>query len=173
MTKDPLTRKQRRFVNEYVVDLNATQAAIRAGYAEGSAHVTGPNLLGNPRVAPAIDAALADRKAATEVTADKVIRELAIIAFSDMEEYADWGPDGVTLKGKEERATGRAVCKVSETHSKYGGTQHLELHSKTKALEMLARHFGMFTDRHELVSQAGITINLVEAKPPAEEGKDG
>jgi len=170
MTKDPLNTKQRIFVNEYIVDFNATQAAIRAGYAEKTAHVTGPRLLANVRVAPEIDKAIAKRENRVTVTQDDVIRELAMIAFADMDDYVIWGPRGIILKSEEERGTGRLVSKVSQTAT---GQMHLELHSKTKALEMLGKHLGMYTDRHEVVSEAGITINLVEAKPPAKEEDNG
>jgi len=169
MDKDPLNTKQRIFVNEYIVDFNATQAAIRAGYSENGAESKGSQLLSNVKVSAEVDKALAKRQKRVTVTQDDVIRELRMIAFSDMDDYVEWGPDGVTLKPKEERGTGRLISEVKETVTKGGSRQHLKLHSKTKALEMLGKHLGMYTDRHEVVSEAGITINLVEAKPPAED----
>ncbi len=75
-----LTTKQRRFVEEYLVDASATQAAVRAGYSERTAHVQGPRLLGNVRVAVAISEAQAERSKRVEVTADRVVEELARIA---------------------------------------------------------------------------------------------
>jgi len=166
MDKDPLNTKQRIFVNEYIVDFNATQAAIRAGYSENGAESKGSQLLSNVKVSAEVDKAIAKREKRVTVTQDDVIRELRMIAFGDIEDYIEWGPEGVILKGKEDRGTGRLVSKVSQTAK---GQMHLELHSKTKALEMLGKHLGMYTDRHEVVSEAGITINLVEAKPPAED----
>ena len=137
MTKDPLNTKQRMFVNEYIVDFNATQAAIRAGYSENGAESKGSQLLSNVKVAPEIDKAIAKRENRVIVTQDDVIRELAMIAFGDIEDYIEWGPRGITLKGKENRGTGRLVSKVSQTAT---GQMRLELHSKTQALEMLGKH---------------------------------
>ena len=71
-----LTPKQRRFVDEYQVDLNATQAAIRAGYSAKTAHVQGPRLLGNVGVASAIQAAQIEVSKRTEVTVDDVVAGL-------------------------------------------------------------------------------------------------
>ena len=74
------TEKQRRFVDEYLVDLNATQAAIRAGYSERSASAIGCENLSKPELADAISMAQAERSSRTKVTADDVLRELWRIA---------------------------------------------------------------------------------------------
>lgn len=76
-----LTPRQLRFVDEYLIDLNATQAAIRAGYKASTADVNGPRLLGNAGVAAAIQAGKARRARRTEVSQDDVIRELKAVAF--------------------------------------------------------------------------------------------
>ncbi|MCK8787814.1 terminase small subunit [Roseomonas sp. NAR14] len=78
-----LTPRQRRFVEEYLRDLNATQAAIRAGYSEATAEQQGPRLLGNAGVATAIRIALETQRNRTGLDADRVVRELERIAFSD------------------------------------------------------------------------------------------
>ena len=75
-----LTEKQKRFVDEYLVDLNATQAAIRAGYSERSASAIGCENLGKPELADAISVAQAERSRRTKVTADDVVAELWRIA---------------------------------------------------------------------------------------------
>jgi len=75
-----ISAKQQRFADEYLVDLNATQAAIRAGYATRNADVTGPRLLGNVGIAAAIEAGRAKQAERTGITADRVIAELAAIA---------------------------------------------------------------------------------------------
>ena len=92
-----LTPKQRRFVEEYLIDLNATAAARRAGYSEKTADRIGPELLGKTCVSNAIEAAQKKRSARTEVTQDRVILELARIAFLDPRKVFKWGPEGVTL----------------------------------------------------------------------------
>ena len=71
-----LTAKQERFVDEYLVDLNATQAAIRAGYLAKSAHVEGSRLLTNAKVGAAIAAAKRERSEATQIDAEYVLRKL-------------------------------------------------------------------------------------------------
>ncbi len=76
MTKASLTSKQACFVEEYLVDLNATQAAIRAGYSARNADKIGPELLGKTRVAEAVKAAQQARTERTEITQDEVIQGL-------------------------------------------------------------------------------------------------
>ena len=77
-----LTDKQKRFVEEYLVDLNATQAAIRAGYSAKNADKIGHELLGKTRVSEAIHAAMDERSVRTGITQDRVLQELAAIGFS-------------------------------------------------------------------------------------------
>lgn len=79
-----LTKKQRLFVDEYLIDLNATQAAIRAGYSTRRATEIGYQLLQRPEVAQAIQAAMAERSKRTEVEADYVIRRLREIDEMDV-----------------------------------------------------------------------------------------
>jgi len=89
-----LTPQQARFVREYLGDLNATQAAIRAGYSARTADVQGPRLLGNARVAAAVAAGqkrIADR---LEISAEKVLSEMAKIAFSNMQDYVSTDGEG-------------------------------------------------------------------------------
>ena len=93
-----LTPKQAEFVRQYLVDLNATQAAIRAGYSERTASKIASELLGKTGVREAIATAQAKREQRTEITADRVVSELAKIAFADPRELMDWGPEGVKLK---------------------------------------------------------------------------
>lgn len=86
-----LTPKRQRFVEEYLVDLNATQAAIRAGYSPISAHAEGGRLLNDVKVAEALKAAMDARSARTEITADRVLRELAKLGFADIRKAVKWG----------------------------------------------------------------------------------
>lgn len=84
-----LNARQARFVEEYLVDGVATQAAIRAGYSPKTAHVTGCNLLKNPKVAAAISEAQKERAARTEITVDEILGELARLGFDTTEETRD------------------------------------------------------------------------------------
>jgi phage terminase small subunit len=142
------TPKQARFVEEYLIDLNATQAAIRAGYSAKNADKIGPELLGKTRVAEAIEKAIAERSQRTEITQDQVLKELALIGFANAGNYFDWGPDGVSLldKGDLTEAQRSVVAEVSQTKTEHGGTIRLKLHDKQAALVNLGRHLGLFTD---------------------------
>ncbi len=97
-----MTPRQRCFVEEYLVDLNATQAAKRAGYSAKSARTRGSKLLRNPAVAAAIESAQAKRAQRTRVSADRVVTELAKVAFGDPRRLFSWGPGGVELRESSE-----------------------------------------------------------------------
>lgn len=86
-----LTEKQKRFVEEYLVDLNATQAAIRAGYKPKSAYSIGQENLRKPEIQNALQAAIRQRSRRTEITADMVLSELGKVAFHDAADYTDSG----------------------------------------------------------------------------------
>ncbi|MDQ7794136.1 MAG: terminase small subunit [bacterium] len=152
-----LTPKQQAFVQEYLVDLNATQACIRAGYSQRNADKIGSQLLGNPRVAAGIQQALKRRERRTEVTADRVLKELARLAMSDMRQLMSWGPEGVSLRESSELSddAAAAVAEVAEVKTLHGGSLKLKLHSKERALELLARHLGLIVDRRELTGPGG------------------
>ncbi len=143
-----LKPKQQRFVQEYLIDLNATAAARRAGYSESTAEVIGYENLRKPQIAAAISAAQQERAERTGVTADEVILELKRLGFSRMTDFSSWGPDGVRLKKSEDLTPGQAaaVSEVTETVSESGGNRKIKLHSKPAALELLGRHLGMFKD---------------------------
>ena len=84
-----LTPKQQCFVNEYLIDLNATQAAIRAGYSEKTANRIGPQLLVKTCVSEAIQQARQELEKRTQITADLVLKELAAIALDDASDVSD------------------------------------------------------------------------------------
>ena len=97
-----MTPKQQRFVEEYLVDLNATQAAFRAGYAARSARAIAAENLAKPNIQARITALKQARSERTQIDADRVVQELARVAFARMSEVATWGPEGVTLRGSAE-----------------------------------------------------------------------
>jgi phage terminase small subunit len=134
------------FVEEYLSDFNATQAAIRAGYSHKTAHSSGPRLLENVGVAQAIEKAIDARSARTRVTADRVVKELARVAFADMRNFVEWGPDSITLKESSELSQddSAAVTEVSETSERRGvKTLKFKLAHKDSALKVLAQHTGV------------------------------
>lgn len=157
MARNELTLKQKRFVAEYLIDLNATQAAIRAGYSSKNADKIGSELLGKTRVAEAIQKALARRAAKVEVTQERVVEELARVAFGDLRGVSTWGPDGVSLKPSDELTDEQsaAISEVVETVTKDGGSVRIKRHDKVKALELLGRHLGMFVDKLDHTSSDG------------------
>lgn len=159
-----LTPRQRRFVDEYLIDLNATAAARRAGYAEKWAGSQGFQLLQKPHVAAAIAAAKSDRSARTRVTQDMVIAEYACLAFADIRAFVDWGPDGVALKSSDalDDEQARCIAEVTETRTQHGGSRRVKLHDKKGALDALARHLGMFTDHEAAEAPREFTIVFAE-----------
>lgn len=140
---DKLTPKQQDFVTEYLVDLNATQAAIRAGYAESGARTEGTRLLANADIADAI----AERRVAlaqkTEVTQERIVAEFARMAFYDPASIAGQpmaGPNDIPNLPEDVR---RSI--VGWGWDKAGNFT-LKLADKNAALTNLGRHLGMFTD---------------------------
>jgi phage terminase small subunit len=150
-----LTAKQHAFVDEYLVDLNATQAAIRAGYSQTTAHVIGHENLSKPEIAAALAVAMLRRRERTHVDQDKVVRELACIAFADIRDLFTWDEEravyipSVDLT-REQAAVIQAV-KAESTflHGKDGKRVlekvklELKTHSKLDALRELAKHLGI------------------------------
>ena len=136
-----LTDRQRRFVEEYLVDCNATAAAVRAGYSEKSARDAGPRLRGLPHVRQAIEAAMAERSQRLGITQDRVVVELARLAFADMRDFVAWGEGGVRLRPSDTLTADQAAC-VSEIVETPGKGVRVKLYGKTQALSALSRHLG-------------------------------
>lgn len=107
-----LTGKQWRFVAEYLIDLNATQAAIRAGYSEKTAHSQGPRLLENVEILVEIEKAKIERSKRTEITQDKVVAELAKLGFSDIRKAVRWGRSPIDTKAENADPNGLGVYPV-------------------------------------------------------------
>lgn len=162
-----LTPKQQRFVEEYLVDLNATQAAIRAGYSPKTAGQIGDRLLKKAETQQALAERMKAREQRTEVTQDRVVKELAKIAFGDPRNVMTWGPTGVKLKASTELTDDEAafVSEVSETTTEHGGSLKLKTNDKLKALELLGRHLGMFKEKVEVTGKDGGPIQTQNADP--------
>jgi phage terminase small subunit len=159
-----LTPKQMRFVEEYLIDLNATRAAARAGYAEKTAHVQGPRLLGNVRVAAAISEAKAARRERIEIDQDAVVREIANLLSYDPRDVISWGPQGFNIKDSRELTPDQAkvVHSVSESPSQWGWRRSVKFYDRLKAAELLGRHLGLFTEKIELGGPGSGPIEVVE-----------
>lgn len=159
-----LTPKQQRFVDEYILDLNATQAAIRAGYSAQSASSQGERLLRNDEVAAAVQKRLDSRSQRTEVTADRVLEGLAAVAFGDLRTlFSDTGALISPSDLPDAAAKMLAGIEVSTVNRGEGDVEHVakvKTNDRLKALELLGKHLGMFVDRKELSGPGGGPIPL-------------
>lgn len=150
-----MTAKQKRFVEEYLIDLNATQAAIRAGYSPRTAGGTGAENLAKPGIKSEIDKAMAARSVRTGVTQDRVVRELARIAFVDPTRVVDFRTGTVLNElGEDDRAVLAGVKVKDGTFTE----REVKLFDKLKALELLGKHLGIFTDKVVLAGAVPVTI---------------
>ena len=152
-----LTAKQIRFVDEYLVDFNATQAAIRAGYSKKTAAFIGAENLRKPQIAKEISRRQKDLQQRTEVTQEQVVKELARLAFADASVVCVTDFDNLT---EDQRA---AIQGIKPTNFGW----EIKLCDKLKALELLGRHIGMFNDKLSLSGTDGGPLTF------RWEGKDG
>lgn len=163
-----LTPKQQTFVDEYLIDLNATQAAVRAGYSEKTARQVGNENLSKPDIADAIAAAQAERSQRTQVTADRVLLEMARIGYSDAMKHYVVDEDGhlSLAEGAPEGATAAVASikrKVRTITNKQGETEttvetEFRLWDKNTALGNMGKHLGMFIERHEVTGADGAPL---------------
>lgn len=156
-----MTRKQQCFVDEYLIDLNATQAAIRAGYSPKSATEIGHENMRKPHIRMSIDRAIAERSRRTGISADRVVRELARLAFINADDLIDFDTATVRPGAAEDDTAAIAGVRV-KTASSGSEEREITLFNKLKALELLGRHLGMFTDRLDLATQLVIIRDDIE-----------
>ena len=140
-----LTEKQKAFVQEYLVDLNATAAAERAGYSRKTARSIGAENLTKPDIQKAIQAAIKSREERTEVTQDRVVEELARIAFSDATDIVQVVNGTMVVSDTDQLTTAQKAAIAQIKEGKFG----LEVTrcDKVKALELLGKHLGLFDGR--------------------------
>lgn len=136
-----LTDKQKRFCEEYLIDLNATQAAIRAGYKNAD---IGRRLVTKSHVSEYIEKLLKERSKRTEITADRVLAELAAIAFSDRTDIAKIEDGGIVTFTPTDQLDKDAKKTISGIENGKYGTK-VTTYDKVKALELIGKHLGMFT----------------------------
>lgn len=166
-----LTPKQQRFCEEYLIDLNATQAAIRCGYAEATANREGSRLLSNVDIAAAIEAAAGKRLQKAEITGERVLNAIAEIAFGDIRKM--FGPDGDLKRPEDwddETAAAVAGLEVVTVNRGEGVVEHvakIKRADRLRALDMLARHHALYNDKVEV----GLTEALAERLERAARGK--
>jgi phage terminase small subunit len=165
-----MTPLQAAFCEEYLVDLNGTQAAIRAGYSPRGARIRAGELLRKPKVKAVIDAAMAARSARTGITAERVLEEIAKTAFTDIRALFD-GHGRLKRPEDLEDDIASSIASI-EVVTKPGGmdedgnktVEHIhkiKQWDKIKALELLGKHLGMFVDRHRLEGANGGAVKFV------------
>lgn len=137
-----MTEKQKRFVEEYLIDLNAKQAAIRAGYSVKNADKIGSELLGKTRVKQAVSEAIAERSRRTGVNQDRVVRELARIAFSNFSDIVD--PDTARIKENATEDDLACIQSIKIKPNEFGTEREVRLFDKRAALVDLGKHLGMW-----------------------------
>lgn len=163
-----LTARQARFVDEYLVDFNATQAAVRAGYSEKTAYRAGASNIRKCQIQAEISRRQKDLQRRTEVTQERVVRELARVAFADAASHVQVRlrevpcPDGTRARVPvvEVKPTAELTDdqRAAIAHIKQGANGiEVKMYDKIKALELLGRHIGMFTDKLDI--KATVTEN--------------
>lgn len=158
-----MSDKQKRFISEYLVDLNATQAAIRAGYSVDTAGAIGCENLTKPEIQAAIADAMRAREERTSITAEKVLREYARIAFFDAAKLFD--EEGDPLRIHDIDADTRAAIAGLDVQEMYeesvntGRIKKYRIANKLGALDSVAKHLGMFTEKVDVTTD-GKSLNL-------------
>lgn len=171
-----LTPKQQRFVEEYLVDLNASAAARRAGYSERTAGSIGDENLKKPEIKAALQAAQADRARQTGISAERVLTEYRDLAFGDVRDVFMNVGEGLRIRPVSEwpESLGRSISSIKikqslEKRRDDAGNDRFEpmevvefkLHSKQAALHDLAQHLGLLKELHEHTGKGG---GPIEAK---------
>lgn len=172
-----LTPKQDLFVKEYLIDLNATQAALRSGYSPKTAEAIGFENLRKPMIAEAIQKQMDKRSKKTEITAEMVLKEYAKIGFANITDYLSVEDKLVTVDRDENNQPIKGLVQVvnifdtdmvktdkmaavSEIRQTRDGIS-VKLHDKKGALDSIARHLGMFNDKMEMSGAGGGALQVV------------
>lgn len=153
LTDKPLTPKQQRFVEEYLIDLNGTQAAIRAGYSPKTAEVQASRLLRDAKVYAAVEARKKELSESLQITQERVLKEYARIAFSDIRKTLtpggnllnpnDWDDDTAAAIGSIEVVT-KALHNGDDAGTEVEHTHKIRTWDKKAALDSIAKYLGMF-----------------------------
>ena len=158
----PLTPKQRAFVSEYLVDLNATAAAGRAGYKVPD---IGRQLITKNNVSEAIQEAMVAREKRTGITSDRVLQELAKLGFANMADYMKCTPGGDPYLDFSQLSRDQAAALVEVTVEDFVDGRgedarsvrrvKFKLADKRAALVDIGKHLNMFVDRKEITGKDG------------------
>lgn len=143
-----MTKKQKRFIEEYLVDLNATQAAIRAGYSPDTAGSIGSENLKKPEIRACIDKAMAERSKRTGISQDRVLMELARIGFSKITDVID--PASAKIKEDANEDDLACIQSIKIKPGEFGTEREVKLYDKRGALVDIGKHLGMFKENVSL-----------------------
>lgn len=162
--KKSFTEKQKRFCQEYIIDLNGSAAAVRAGYSAKTAKEQAVELLNYPAVKNHV-ASLQEKIAKKlDITAEMVLAELAKIGFSNIQDYLDDANGVGNIKGMDKEKAG-AISAFEITPTKEGDAIKFKLHDKIAALEKIAKHIGFFEKDNKQQSAADSTIKVEIVMP--------
>ena len=153
-----LTAKQQRFCDEYLIDLNATQAAIRAGYSPKTAEQAASRLLTIVKVSDEIKREMAERSKRTGINQDRVVQELAKLAFVNIADVVDLDNAMVRRSATDEDLA--CIQSVKIKPSEFGTEREIKLYDKKASLELLGRHLGMFKDKLEVEADMDLNITV-------------
>lgn len=165
-----LTSKQQRFVAEYLKDHNATNAAIRCGYSPKTANQQGSRLLANANISAAVAEKAEKQLEKAEVTAQKVLDEIARLAFSDVRGLFDENGNLKPIHTLDDKqAAAIASLEVVKKNAQAGDGQTDIVHKvkvwdKTKSLEMLAKHFALLIERVDVSGSVQVIDRLHAAR---------
>ena len=160
--------KQQRFVEEYLVDLNATQAAIRAGYSKKTARGQASDLLTNPDIAAAIEEGRKALQERTHFTQDRILRELAALALSNVAHFEIDAFGEVTLTDDAPAGAMAAVAsikkriKTDEAGNTIGVETEIKLWDKPASIRMAGQHLGTFPEHHKHTGKVEMTPGKLE-----------
>ncbi|CAG0969154.1 hypothetical protein PLCT2_01241 [Planctomycetaceae bacterium] len=149
-----LTDRQERFCREYLVDHNATQAAIRAGYSRRSADVAGARMLGNDKVQNAINRLKLAQQQRLEITADRVLQEIAKLAFANLGDFVDVQEDG-SIAVNFKKASKDQLAALQEIV--VDGVR-IKLADKSRNLELLGKHLKLFSENYQTPEKETVAI---------------
>lgn len=165
-----LTAKQKRFCDEYLIDLNGTQAAIRAGYSKNSANEQAAQLLAKLSVSAYISERREKLSQKLEITQERVLEELARIGFSNVKDFVNGGNNVLELKHIEDSKTAAVAAVKTRLGDDGSVNTEIKLHDKVSALEKLARHLGLF--EKDNIQQRPEALSLkVEIVPPNDDNE--
>ncbi len=158
--------RQLAFVSEYLLDLNGSAAAIRAGYSPATAGAIASELLALPKIAAAVERGKADRLERTGFKADKVLVEMSLLAHSSIEHYRIDDNGNLQLAEGAPQGAMRAVQSFTKKirHDKDGGVSYdcsLKLWDKPQPLKLMGKHVGLFADKVEHSGPDGGPIQTV------------